>query len=189
VHAKGWRRARQRRRRTAAARRSFAGEGGPGATVHQNACDLDREEEENGAKLTRCSMTAVGRWRGHRGRRGGRCGAGERRKVLRFGEKIKGGGGELAHRRGNELETAWALGKRRWRRSTSASGGRRRRRCSVHGSVGGEEKSSGTPGPRASGADVGRRRGGTRDLFTGGGERRMAGDGAAAGFPGGGACA
>jgi hypothetical protein len=71
--------------------------------------------------------------------------------------KIRGGGGELAHRRGNELETAWALGKRRWRRSTSASGGRRRRRRSVHGSVGGEEKSSGTPGPRANGADVGRR--------------------------------
>jgi hypothetical protein len=57
--------------------------------VHQNACGLDREEEENGAKLTRCSMTAVGRWRGHRGRRGGWCGAGERRKVLRFGEKNK----------------------------------------------------------------------------------------------------
>jgi hypothetical protein len=71
--------------------------------------------------------------------------------------KIRGGGGELAHRRGNELETAWALGKRRWRRSTSASGGRRRRWRSVHSSVGGEEKSSGTPGPRANGADVGRR--------------------------------
>jgi hypothetical protein len=58
----------------------------PGATVHQNTRGLDREEEENGAKLTRCSMTAVGRWRGHRGWRGGRCGAGELQEVLRFGE-------------------------------------------------------------------------------------------------------
>jgi hypothetical protein len=127
----------------------------PGGYSAPNACGLDREEEENGTKLTRCSMTAVGQWRGYRGWRGGRCGAGERQKVLRFGEKIKGGEGELAHRRGNKLETAWALGKRRWRRSTSASGGRRRRRRSVHGSFGGEEKSSGTLGPRASGADVG----------------------------------
>jgi hypothetical protein len=52
----------------------------------------------------------------------------------------------------------------------------------------GRKKSSGTPGPRANGADVDRRRGGTEDLFTGGGERRVAGDGAAADFPGGGAC-
>jgi hypothetical protein len=52
----------------------------------------------------------------------------------------------------------------------------------------GRKKSSGTPGPRVNDADVGRRRGGTEDLFTGGGERRMAGDGAATGFPGGGAC-
>jgi hypothetical protein len=35
----------------------------PGATVHQSTRGLDREEEENGAKLTRCSMTAVGRCR------------------------------------------------------------------------------------------------------------------------------
>jgi hypothetical protein len=48
---------------------------------------------------------------------------------------IKGGEGELADHHGNELETVWALGKRRWRRSKSASRGRRRRRRSVHGSV------------------------------------------------------
>jgi hypothetical protein len=35
----------------------------PGATVHQSTRGLDREEEEDGAKLTRCSMTAVGRCR------------------------------------------------------------------------------------------------------------------------------
>jgi hypothetical protein len=44
----------------------------PGATVHQNACGLDRAEEENGAKLTRCSMTVVGRCRRRAAKRGGR---------------------------------------------------------------------------------------------------------------------
>jgi hypothetical protein len=72
-------------------------------------------------------------------------------------------------------------------RETEAAAGSRRRKGAQFGPMG-RKKSSGTPGPRANGADVGRRRGGTEDLFTGGGERRMAGDGAAAGFAGGGAC-
>jgi hypothetical protein len=44
----------------------------PGATVHQNTRGLDQGEEENGAKLTRCSMTAVGRCRRRAAKRGGR---------------------------------------------------------------------------------------------------------------------
>jgi hypothetical protein len=44
----------------------------PGATVHQNACGLDREEEENGAKLTRGLLMAVGWCKRRAAKRGGR---------------------------------------------------------------------------------------------------------------------
>jgi hypothetical protein len=44
----------------------------PGATMHQNTCGLDREEEENGAKLTRGLLTAVERCKRRATKRGGR---------------------------------------------------------------------------------------------------------------------
>jgi hypothetical protein len=44
-------------------RRKFAGDGDLGATVHHSRRKMDKEKEEDGAELTRGSMTAVGRCR------------------------------------------------------------------------------------------------------------------------------
>jgi hypothetical protein len=53
-------------------RRKFAGDGDLGATVHHSRRKMDKEKEEDGAELTRGSMTAVGRCRRRAAKRGGR---------------------------------------------------------------------------------------------------------------------
>jgi hypothetical protein len=112
--------------------------------------------------------------------------AGVRAPVVRLEtQENKGGSGVLTLLRSRGAKEAG--GEAASRETVAAPAGSRRRKGAQFGLMG-RKKSSGTPGPRANGVDVGRRRGGTEDLFTGGGERWMAGDGAAAGFPGGGAC-
>jgi hypothetical protein len=49
---------------------------------------------------------------------GGRRLGGSRRGGATTQGKIEGSEGELAHHHGSGLETTWAMGKRRWRRST-----------------------------------------------------------------------
>jgi hypothetical protein len=105
------------------------------ARDHGLGCGWALHKARRTANPTKATGRCLGRpWRlAPRG--GGAADGGARRQGLQLGGNIKGGKGELAHHHGNELETAWALGKRRWRRSMSASRGRRRRRSSVRGSV------------------------------------------------------
>jgi hypothetical protein len=57
--------------------------------------------------------------------------------------KVEGSVGELAHHHGNELETTWSMGKRRWRRSRRRPSFGRWWSSSVVARVGGEEEDVG----------------------------------------------
>jgi hypothetical protein len=64
-----------------------AGDARKGALGHGFGRDLVLREEEDEANLARGLREWFGRRSGHHGQRGGRCKAGERREVLRFGVK------------------------------------------------------------------------------------------------------
>jgi hypothetical protein len=105
-------------------------------------------------------------------------------EVLWLGEKLKEAGGKLAHHHDSGLETAWAMGKQRWRRSMPTAELRWRR--VLLGPVGDEGPWARDPRAGGAGGEGGREE--ADEVLTDDEELRAAGNGVAAGLHGGGAC-